>query len=61
MNQLFPAFPMTPDAFGNLPSVSIVVPNNNNNMHNGTILRGNAWLQDNLERMQNGPKTTTAC
>jgi acid phosphatase len=48
MNQPFSAFPTTPDAFGNLPSVSIVVPNNNNNMHNGTVLRGDAWLQDNL-------------
>jgi acid phosphatase len=48
MNQPFSAFPMTPETFGNLPSVSIVIPNNVNNMHNGPVSRGDAWLQSNL-------------
>lgn len=34
--------------FANLPVVSVVVPNNLNNMHDGTILAGDTWLQQNL-------------
>jgi hypothetical protein len=48
INQPFSAFPTTPDTFGDLPSVSIVVPNNHNNMHDRPILQGDAWLQSNL-------------
>jgi len=47
-NQPFSAFPTTPAGYANLPNVSIVVPNNNNNMHDGTILQGDTWLQNNL-------------
>ena len=47
-NQPFSAFPTTPANFASLPSVSIVVPNNNDNMHDGTILQGDTWLQSNL-------------
>jgi phosphatidylinositol-3-phosphatase len=47
-NQPFSAFPTTPAGFAGLPSVSIVVPNNDNNMHDGTILQGDTWLQNNL-------------
>ena len=38
MNQPFSAFPMTPETFDTLPSLSIVIPNNDNNMHNLPIL-----------------------
>ncbi|HJQ79699.1 MAG TPA: alkaline phosphatase family protein, partial [Lacipirellulaceae bacterium] len=48
INQPFSAFPMTPATFGSLPSVSIVIPNNQNNMHDAPILHGDAWLQSNL-------------
>jgi acid phosphatase len=48
MNQPFSAFPSTPDMFDTLPSVSIVIPNNNNNMHNLPILRGDMWIESNL-------------
>ena len=48
INQPFSAFPTTPADFASLPSVSIVVPNNDNNMHDGTILQGDTWLQSNL-------------
>jgi hypothetical protein len=48
MNQPFSAFPKTPEEFGNLPSLSIVIPNNDNNMHNYPILRGDMWLESNL-------------
>jgi hypothetical protein len=47
-NQPFSAFPTTPAGFAGLPSVSIVVPNNDDNMHDGTILQGDTWLQTNL-------------
>jgi len=45
VNQPFSAFP---GSFASLPNVSIVVPNNANNMHDGTIAQGDAWLQANL-------------
>ena len=48
INQPFSAFPMTPATFGSLPSVSIVIPNNQNNMHDAPILHGDAWLQSNF-------------
>ena len=41
-----------PTDFAKLPTVSIVVPNQENDMHNGnepdTIIRGDAWLRKNL-------------
>ncbi len=48
VNQPYSAFPTTPAGFSGLPSVSVVVPNNNNNMHDGTILQGDTWLASNL-------------
>lgn len=41
-------FTSLPNNFSDLPAVSIVVPNNQNNMHDGTILAGDTWLQQNL-------------
>ena len=50
VNQPFSAFP--PD-YSNLPAVSIVVPNQLNDMHNGStqqaIRRGDQWLEDHLD------------
>jgi hypothetical protein len=48
MNQPFSAFPTTPDTFDTLPSLSIVIPNNNNNMHDMPISRGDMWIESNL-------------
>jgi hypothetical protein len=45
VNQPFTAFPSD---FSLLPRVSIVVPNNNHNAHDGTIAEMDAWLHDNL-------------
>jgi acid phosphatase len=49
-NQPFSAFPS--NDFSLLPTVCFVVPNQLNNMHNGTdperIIRGDAWIYDNL-------------
>lgn len=48
-NRLFADFPTD---FSTLPTVSFVVPNQNNDMHNGslalTIPQGDTWLQNNL-------------
>jgi acid phosphatase len=47
VNQPFSAFPSSAN-YASLPKVSIVVPNNDNNMHDGTINQGDTWLQNNL-------------
>jgi chitodextrinase len=44
-NQPFTAFPTD---YSQLPDVSIVVPNLQNDMHDGTIAQGDAWLQQNM-------------
>jgi phospholipase C len=44
-NQPFTFFP---DDYSKLPTVSIIVPDNNNNMHNGSIKAGDTWLKDHL-------------
>jgi len=37
-----------PTDFANLPTVSIVVPNLNNDMHDGTVEQGDAWLAQHI-------------
>jgi uncharacterized membrane protein len=44
-NQPFSSFPTD---FTNLPTVSIVDPNLNDDMHDGTIAQGDTWLQQNI-------------
>ena len=44
-NQPFSNFPTT---FSKLPTVSWVIPNLNDDMHNGTIQQGDSWLQRHL-------------
>ena len=43
----FSTFPSTAN-FAALPNVSFVIPNVNDDMHNGTIQQGDSWLQSNL-------------
>jgi len=43
----FSTFPSASN-FASLPTVSFVIPNVNDDMHNGTIAQGDAWLQANL-------------
>ena len=43
--QPFTAFPTN---FDQLPTVSWVIPNLNNDMHNGTIAQADTWLQSNI-------------
>ncbi|MDQ6813419.1 MAG: T9SS type A sorting domain-containing protein [Bacteroidota bacterium] len=45
LNMPFTSFPTD---FTTLPTLSIVVPNLFNDMHNGSIATGDAWLQNNL-------------
>jgi acid phosphatase len=49
LNQPFSAFPTTPAGFAALPSVSIVVPNLQNDMHDGTIAQADLWLSNNID------------
>jgi acid phosphatase len=42
----FSAFPM--GNYANLPTVSFVIPNNDNNMHDGSVAAGDAWLNRQL-------------
>ncbi|HVU93422.1 MAG TPA: alkaline phosphatase family protein, partial [Jatrophihabitans sp.] len=44
-NQPFSAFPSD---YSQLPDVSFVIPNLQNDMHDGTVAQGDAWLQANL-------------
>jgi acid phosphatase len=46
----FSQFPTDAKGFEILPTVSFVIPNLDNDMHNGTILDGDAWLQANLDK-----------
>jgi hypothetical protein len=46
VEQDFTTFPWA--NLASLPTVSVVAPNINDDMHNGTIQQGNTWLQANL-------------
>jgi acid phosphatase len=46
-NQPFKAFPQD---FSKLPTVSLVVPDQRNDMHDGSIEQGDAWLAQNIEQ-----------
>jgi hypothetical protein len=45
-NQPFTSFPTD---FSQLPTVAIVVPNEQNDMHDGTVAQADAWLKNNLD------------
>src|SRR6185437_1950231 len=53
-NQPFSAFP---GDFSNLPTLSFVVPNLANDMHDGSVAQGDQWLQDNLGAYATWAKT----
>jgi len=46
-NQPLTAFPQD---FSQLPTVSFVMPDQRNDMHDGSIAQGDAWLAQNMER-----------
>jgi phosphatidylinositol-3-phosphatase len=47
----FSAFPM--GSYASLPTVSFVIPNNDDNMHDGSIAAGDAWLNRQLSGYAN--------
>ena len=49
VNQPFTAFPTTDAGFAALPTVSLIVPNEQNDMHDGSIAIGDTWLGKNVE------------
>jgi hypothetical protein len=53
-NKMFTSFPTD---FSTLPHVSIVVPNEQNDMHDGTVAQGDTWLQNNLGAYATWAKT----
>jgi hypothetical protein len=53
-NQPFTNFPTD---FTNLSTVSIVVPNLQNDMHDGSVSTGDAWLKDHLDSYVQWAKT----
>src|SRR5262249_43537798 len=54
VNQPFTAFPTD---FTQLPTVSVVVPNEQNDMHDGTVAQGDAWLKANIDSYAQWAKT----
>jgi phosphatidylinositol-3-phosphatase len=44
----FSSFPTTKTGYARLPNVSFVIPNLDNDMHDGTIAQGDAWLHRHL-------------
>ncbi|MBR7828814.1 acid phosphatase [Actinospica sp. MGRD01-02] len=53
-NRTFAAFPSD---YAKLPTVAFVVPNLNNDMHDGTIAQGDAWLKANINGYAQWAKT----
>jgi len=56
-NLRFKDFPKDSIGFKNLPTVSIVVPNLQNDMHDGSIKYGDNWLRTNLNAYYQWAKT----
>jgi hypothetical protein len=54
-NMPFTKFPTT--NYANLPTVSFVVPNLNNDMHNGTVQAGDTWLKTHINPYVQWAKT----
>jgi phosphatidylinositol-3-phosphatase len=55
-NLPFTSFP-SPTTFSSLPTVSIVVPNLLDDMHDGTIQQGDSWLQQHIDPFVQWAKT----
>ena len=49
VNQSFSSFPTTAAGYSSLPAFSFVVPNEQNDMHDGSITQGDTWLANNIE------------
>ena len=49
-----------PTSYSNLPQVSIVVPNLQNDMHDGTVQQGDSWLKNHLDGYVQWAKTNNS-
>lgn len=47
-NRAWTAFPTTPAGYAALPTLSFVIPNLQDDMHNGTVRQGDDWLRTHL-------------
>ena len=56
-NLPYTSFPTTTAEYSILPTVSFVIPNLNDDMHDGTIQQGDTWLQQNLDGYAQWAKT----
>ena len=57
-NMPFTSFPTT--NYSSLPTISIVVPNLLNDMHDGTIQQGDSWLKTNIDSYVQWAKTNNS-
>ena len=48
INRPFTDFPHDPAGFAALPTVAFVIPDEQHNMHDGSIAQGDAWLKTNI-------------
>ncbi len=55
----FSAFPQ-PNNYPSLPTVSFVIPNNDDNMHDGSIAQGDAWLNSRMSAYANWAKANNS-
>lgn len=55
----FSAFP-APDNYASLPTVAFVIPNADNNMHDGSIAQGDTWLNRQLAGYANWAKANNS-
>lgn len=56
-NLPFTQFPRKAADFANLPTVSFVIPNQQNDMHSNSIAAADQWLKDNLSNYANWAKS----
>lgn len=59
-NLPFTSFPTTSAGFAKLPTVSFVIPNLQNDMHDGSIQQGDTWLQQNMSAYITWAKTNNS-
>ena len=56
----FTSFPTSAN-YATLPTVSFVIPNLLDDMHDGTIAQADTWLKSKFSAYAAGPRATTAC
>ena len=59
-NLPYTSFPTSTTGYSSLPTVSFVIPNLNNDMHDGTVQQGDTWLKQNLDAYAQWAKTNNS-